>query len=489
MIRSVPATAGPGRIAGFDRLAARRRPLDRLEAAMVRLYLAKPDENARRVLDRLRYVVSFARLTAVQNPDGADIDLLGLLGPHAVSVTGRLEPQVAAAKSLWDVARLLPELTADTRRARASLLAHAIVDRSALEAEVTTRLLAIASGGGGGAGYVFPGAYEVVERAGLVPDLMVGTSIGSLMSMFRARRRQYDPAPMVAAGRSLAWTNVFRVLETEHRYGLPATLRLYLRAAIGSLFRTPGGRPLRISDMEIPLYIVTTGITVDGLAHGLETYEHLLDAEVRVGGPRGVVQGAFKLVNILREFWSRPDALVEMVLGRTAGTEDFDVLDGAGFSASIPGLIHYDVLRDDPHMKALLDDLYARWGITRLAEGGMVSNVPARIAWETAIAGTFGRRNVFVLALDCLAPTWRQPLFLALALAVRAANGTADRAFADLYVPMTQSLSPTNLVPAIGDFLTAIRWGREQTSPHVPFLVEMMRPIPVLPDAAPDAAR
>jgi predicted acylesterase/phospholipase RssA len=456
-----------------------RRQLDRLENRIGRMVAQTSDPDAHRVSDALRYTLSFARLSTVNARDGREVALGPRLADHAAQVRSMLSSRVDTARNIWDLARSVPTLSAWTRHARQSLLDDGLIDRDSLEEEVCSRKLVVASGGGGGAGYVYPGVYEVLERTGLVPDLMVGTSIGSLMSMFRARRRRYDPAPMVAAARSLAWSNVFRVLETENRYGLPASLRLYLRAALGYLFKRPDSTPLWLSDLEIPLYVVATGITVDALKHDLGYYEHLLDDELGQSW-RSKVSGVVKVMTIFREFMQRPDALAEVVLGRDPGTEDFDVLDAAGFSAAIPGVIHYDVLRDDQRMKRILDALYQNRGITRLGEGGMISNVPARIGWEAVATGRLGRRNSFVLALDCLAPNPRQPAWLPLALAVRAANVDADRYYADSYITFPQSLSPMNLVPPIRDFLLAMQWGREAVAAEVPFIREMMRPIPVL---------
>jgi hypothetical protein len=460
-------------------LADRRRPFDLLEARIARMAVDTKDPDARRVADALRYAISFARTTTVTARDGGQVDLTDLLTDHAAQVRSTLSSRMDSARNLWDLSRSVPTLSAWTRQTRQILLDDGRIDRESLEEEVCTRKLVVVSGGGGGAGYVYPGIYEVLERAGFVPDLMVGTSIGSLMSMFRARRTRYDPAPMVAAARSLAWSNVFRVLETENRYGLPASLRLYLRAALGYLFKRPDSTPLLISDMEIPLYVVATGITVDALKHDLGYYEHLLDDEIRQTW-RSRVSGVVKVMNIFREFLQRPDALSEVVIGRDAGTEDFDVLDAAGFSSAIPGVIHYDVLRDDQRMKRILDALYQERGITRLGEGGMVANVAARVGWEAAASGRLGRRNSFVLAVDCLAPNPRLPAWLPLALAVRAANVDRDRRFADSYVTFAQTLSPMNLVPPVRDFLLAMQWGREAMAAEMPFVREMMRPIPVL---------
>ena len=462
---------------GYDTAlwAARRRPLERLEGAAVRAYLDKPDQDARPILEAIRYALGFAKLWTLEASDGTVVDVSEQLEQHAAFVRDALAPRLKTG--LWEAAGELPEVLRRTRDLRKTVLQR--VDRDALEGEVTTRLLAVASGGGGGAGYVYPGSYEMLERGGLTPDIMAGTSIGALMSMFRCRRRRWDIAPLVAAARQLSWSKVFQVLETENRYGLPATLRLYLRQTLGQLFRHDSGRQLWLSDMEIPLYIVATGITVDALKHDLDYYEHLLDSDLR---RRVGVRGGIKAVQILREFLGRRDALREVVLGRAEGTEDFDVLDAAGFSASIPAVIHYDVLRDDPRMKGLLDRLYAAYGITRLGEGGMVSNVPARILWETAVSGKLQRRNVFVLALDCFAPNSRKLAWLPFQQLVRTANVEADRAFADCYVPYSRTPSPVNLVPSIRDALTAIRWGREAIEPRMPYIKEMMRPVAVLGD-------
>ncbi|MBA2320582.1 MAG: patatin-like phospholipase family protein [Deltaproteobacteria bacterium] len=460
------------------RWAARRRPLDRLEARVVRLQLQREDHDLVPIADALRYAISLARCTDVCSAENQDVNLADPLAPFASWLRDALESRLERAESLWSLARELPEITRRTREARAEALTR--IDRDSLEAEVTVRTLTVASGGGGGAGYVYPGVYEQLERNGFIPDLMVGTSIGALMSLFRARRRRWDGAPLVSAARELSWSRIFRVLESSSRYGLPATLRLYLQAALGKIFQHESGRPTTLADLEIPLLIVAAGITVDALKHDLNWYEHLLDEEVDRRGWRSSFRGAVKALSVLREFLSRRDALVEVVLGRADGTQDFDVLDAAGFSAAIPGVIHYDVLREDQRMKRILDHLYGTAGITRLGEGGMVSNVPARIAWETMVSGRYGRRNTFVLALDCFAPNPRSLAWVPLQQAVRTANVETDRLFADAYVTFPHTLSPVNLVPSIRDALLAIRWGRDAMAPHLPFLSAMMRPIPVL---------
>ncbi len=450
-----------------------------MERRVVKLFLKSGDEDARAVMDALRYGLGFAKLVTIDNDEGP-VDVSGPLARHANEVRDLLEARIKDAATIWDLSRVLPDVVARTRRSRDSVLDHLPLRRDDLEAEVTTRQLVIASGGGGGAGYVYPGSYEAVERLGIVPALMVGTSIGSLMSLFRARRRMWDFAPLVGAARDLSWSNTFSVLQVANRYGLPATLRLYLRRAIGKYFLRDDGEPMRLSDMEVPLFVMATGIRVDALKHDLDYYEHLMDETFTGVGIRRGVRGGLKAVSVFREFLATPEALKPVVLGLEPGTEDFDALDAAGFSAAIPGVIHYDVLREDARMHRVLDNLYAQLGVTRLGEGGMVHNVPARVAWETAVSGRLGLRNCFVLSLDCFAPNPRRIVWLPIQQAVRAANVEADRKYSDCYVTYPKVLSPMNLVPSTHDALTAVRWGRDAMDQHRPFIAEMMAPIPVL---------
>jgi hypothetical protein len=464
------------------RLTKRRRGLERLESEVVRRYLADPTGIPDTFYEVIRYVLCFSRLLSVTNPDGEIVDVSGPMAAFSMTLQNQISERLDSHAGLDGVFAILPQLIERTRATRRSLLDRLQVHRDSLEKEVTTRLLAIASGGGGGAGYVYLGTYTALDRHDLVPSLMVGTSIGSLTSLFRSRTRHYDLAVAVASSRNLSWKDVFRVLETDSRYGLPATLRMYLQSSLGPILNRSPDQPLLLSDMEIPLYVMATGITVEALKHDLHHYEHLMDGSMERRGTRAVLRNTMRGLGILREFLSTPDALKEIVLGYEPGTEQFNAIDATGFSSAVPGVLHYDVLRDDPSMTKLLDQLYADHGITRLGEGGLVSNVPARAAWSAVTEGRFSGRQPFVLALDCFAPNPRKPLWYPLQQMIRSANVESDRAYADVYVPMRKTLSPMNLVPPIRDAVIAMKWGEEAVAPHLPFICEMMRPVGVLKD-------
>ena len=450
----------------------------------MRTYVGRPDEVSEALFDALRYVISFARLTEVRNVDGEDVVVHDFLARHRWRVLEALRPHLGGADdTLWGAVRALPDLVHETRAVRKSLLAARPLDRDSLEEEVTTRQLVVCCGGGGGSGYGYAGAYRRLHRAGLQPELLSGTSMGSLISMFRARRRVFDGLPLVEAARRLNWNTVFRVLEMESRYGLPATLRLYLRAALGHLFLNDDGRPVTFNDLEVPLLIVTTGITVDALKHDLSYYEHFLDDAARPGGVSryGRLRRLGQITQVLGEFLSAPEALREIVFGADPATMEADVLDAAGFSSAVPGVIHYDIIRDDQRMKRLLDGLYSEYGITRLTEGGLVNNVPARPAYAEVMRGRIRRRNPYVVALDCFSPRARSLAWYPIQQVVRP-NVKANLAYAHHYFELERRLSPVNLVPSVDQVTTAMGWTSEELEPHVPLIVEACRRIRVLPE-------
>ncbi len=461
-----------------------RKPLDDLEMTVVRRHLGRPDETQAPLLDNLRYALSFARLTTVRNGQGEDIEVADFLAAHRWKIKSVLEPALRGREPTLRAAyRQLPNLIRETREWRARLLSRFALDRESIDAEVTQRQLVVACGGGGGSGYGYAGAYQLLHRSGLQPELVCGTSMGAIISTFRARHRVFDAAKPLAAARRLTWQTVFRVLEVESRYGIPASLRLYLRTALGSLFEMEGGRQATFHDMEVPLLIVVTGVTLDGLRHDLGYYEHYLDEAVR---PGVVFRSSWLkrfagLVGLWKEFIQRPDTLREVVFGADDLTMDFDVLDAAGFSAAVTGVIHYDVLRDDPRTRHLLDQLYGIHGISRLTEGGLVNNVPARPAWWEVMKGRLGRRNPFVLALDCFTPSRGGLAWVPLQQVVRP-NVRANKPFANLYFPLKQRLSPVNLVPPASEVQKAMGWTSDELAPHVPFMQEMLRPLRPLPD-------
>jgi len=467
-------------------LRTHRARFEQIEARLLRVYAGDPQVLPKRGLDSLRYVLNFAKLTTVRaDGNNEDCDVLTRIGPHAWKVAEQFEQRMAGDEpDLRALMQALPELSMDTRERRAKIIADTPLERGDFDREIATRKLILALGGGGGAGYGYGGLFTLLDRHQLNPSLICGTSIGALIGLYRARRIRHDAAAMLEASKTLSWNKVFAMGNEPSRYGLPATLRLHLRRAIGQFFTNEDGHTMTMAELPIPMHIVVTGLKVGALKHELDYYEHFLDDSTNAGIVNRVNR-VFKLGNlahVFREFVSNPDALQEVVFGRDPLTMASDCVDAAGFSAAIPGLIHYDIHRDDKRMHALLAEVYAEYGITRMIEGGIVNNVPAKVGFASAMEGRLGgHRNVHIIAVDCFAPRPTKPIFLPIQQVVRS-NVARNQAYADIWLSLSKTLSPLNLVPSSQQISEAGRWAMSDLGPHLQLLEALMDPIEPLQD-------
>jgi predicted acylesterase/phospholipase RssA len=433
-------------------------------------------------LNQLRYVLNFAKLTVVRAAENAqDVPVVDQIGPHSWKVASLFEARMGRSHvDARGLVHVLPELVEDTQIARSKLETKTPLLRSDLDREIGHRKLVLALGGGGGCGYGYGGVFTLLDRYQLNPSLICGTSIGALIGLYRARRMRHDAAAMLEASKTLAWNKVFAIGNEPSRYGLPATLRLHLRRAIGQFFTNEDGHTMTLAELPVPMHIVVTGLKIGALKHELDYYEHFLDGDGLKAGLLNHSKRVFKLKNIagvMKEFVSQPDLLQEVVFGRDPLTMASDCIDAAGFSSAIPGLIHYDIHRKDKRMHALLAEIYAEYGITRMIEGGIVNNVPANVGFSSAMEGRLsGHRNVHVVAVDCFAPRVRSPYLWPIQQVVRS-NVKKNKPYADLWISLSKTLNPLNLVPSSQQTSEAGRWAMADLGEHIPFLEALFQPI------------
>ncbi|MFT3917282.1 MAG: patatin-like phospholipase family protein [Anaeromyxobacteraceae bacterium] len=462
----------------LDAQRARTKPIDDAEVALVRSvvseaeWLSEPDEAA------LRYALGLARLGQVRAPGGADVDLAPLLAPWHEEVTARLVPPLLArgGPDRGEVLRLLHDAAVHARAWRARVIeAHGErLPPGALDREICERALVLVAGGGGGVAWSYVGAFELLEQYGLAPRLLAGTSMGAVLMLFRARRARWNPEDFEAALGSLTVKTLFRFLQTGSRWGLPAALRLYLRAAIGEFLKGPDGHPLTLGQLVVPMIVTVTGIRNGALPRDPSYYEHLLDAEAR-SGPFAARRYATAIFRAVGELMVQRDRLARIYLGADEETRAFDAIDAVGFSSALPGVIHYDVLRDDERMHRLLGDLFARHDLFRLVDGGLVDNLPARAAWGAVQRGTIGTRNAFVLALEGFGPKLGQPLWYGLEQ-LAAQNVARSLPFVHHRRSFQRVLSPAEVVPSAAALGRAVRDGKSELHPDMPFVARMCRP-------------
>jgi len=281
------------------------------------------------------------------------------------------------------------------------------------------------------------------------------------------------------AMRGLSFRTLFRFLHGESRYGLPAAMRLYLRAGIGDFLKGPDGHPLTLGQLAIPLVVAVTGIRNGALPRDPSYYEHLLDLHGREPRPNVLSRIVSDVFQAVGELIVQRDRFARVYLGADEETRDFDAIDAAGFSSALPGVIHYDVVRDDERMHALLRALLERHDIFRLVDGGLVDNLPARAAWGAVQRGAIGTRNAFVLALEGFGPKLTQPLWFGLEQ-LAAQNVARNRPFIHHHKSFERVLSPLEVVPDEAELQRAIRSGKAELNPDMPFVARMCRPFPPL---------
>lgn len=455
-------------------------------ALQARGRLHEEDETA------LRYALSLARAWHVRAPDGRDVAVAAVLRPFREKLIQLLWPLLdPQRKVLVEPHQLLPAAREAGRLASAArdelsrTLGHRLPDET-LDREVRNRHLVLVCGGGGGTGYVHLAAFALLEAAGLQPALIAGSSMGAILGLFRAREKRFDLARIPEILADLSYRKIFRLTPQASVYGLPGPLRLHLRAAIGHWFRHPDGSPLRLSDLPIPLLVSVTGIRRGKLPRPLEEYERLFGAinDVELGrwSFAALHQSVRRLTAAISELARVPRLASRLVFGAAEETRQADAIDAAGFSASVPGVIHYEILRDDPRMKALLDGLLSRHNLLRLCDGGVIDNVPVRSAWKhiqrTGLAGS-GSRNAVIFALDSFAPRLLTPLWLPLQ-SVAAPGVLRNRPYAHVYKAFRRTLSPLAILPNQRALDRVVATAKEELLEELPVLQRLLAPIGAL---------
>jgi len=403
------------------------------------------------------------------------------LEPFREDLARRLGPLLLPPGQRLTRAQLLPHLrdlkerTTNTRDQLVRRFANRL-PVEAIDKELREKALVLVMGGGGGTAYVYLGAMSLLDEYGLQPRLLVGTSMGSVLALFRSRTPRFEQDEVVGIVRSLSWRKLFRTLSTENRYGVPAALRLFLRSGIGRYFGVDsrGSEGPRLKDLPIKTIIAVSGIRKGKLPHPLEFYEKLISSS-----PRWLLNPMIlpQWFSAVAEFTARPDILTRVHLGADEGTEDFDALDAAGFSSALPGVIHYDVLRDDPRMHSLLTQYMGDKGIARFIDGGLVDNLPARAAWRAVHKGEIGTRNAFILALNGFSMKLSTPLWLMLERLAEL-NVSRNRPWAHLVRDFPRTLSPLTIVPTVEQLLEAVQLGRAALAWEMQLIARMLSPLP-----------
>jgi predicted acylesterase/phospholipase RssA len=459
------------------------RPFEEAELSLVRSIVNAPTWLPETDEYRLRYGLNLARLTTIRAPDGGDIDCATFLDPYRAEVQAVIEPLLLRTGGVDKAAvqRLVPHLAARAKvwRGRLNQAFQSRLPPDGIDREVTEKALVLVAGGGGGVAYVYLGAFALLEQFNLVPRLLAGTSMGAMLLLFRARRIRFQVEEVEQVVKSLAFKNLFRFLQMESRYGLPGPMRLYLRQGLSDFLKGPDGHPLTLDQLAIPLIVTVCGVRNGALPRDPSYYEHLIDIEGIFPGPRVLRRTVSKVMNAIAELVTQRERFARIYLGAEEGTRAFDALDAVGFSCSLPGVIHYDVVRDDERMHAMLAEIFQRHDLFRLVDGGLIDNLPARAAWQVVQRGAIGTRNAFILALDGFAPKLTTPHWFGMQR-IAAQGLSRNRPYIHHLKSFQKTLSPLEVVPRVSQVLRAMQNGKEELMADMPLVARMVRPFPVV---------
>lgn len=460
--------------------------LQRMEVRLVDALLDHPGAITRTREHQIRYALALAALDEFQ--PGAARRGARIVGPDVRVRTPRLTR--VRKRVLENLGHAL--LQSDDRRERLDAAAGAveplleaidaareeIIEKYAdaftarqLDQELGIKTLVSVAGGGGGSAYVYVGAWHALQDAGYVPGYVVGSSMGAILGLFRARDRRGDFDAYLKLAKSLRSEIIFRYVSLRTRFGFPGIARLFLRPGIAASFEDEDGDELRLSDLDIPFDAVVAGVRRGALEESPDQYarSHHLHEDKRPHALQLRAQVAIQLVRMLA--FINPRVVKEIVVGRDELTEDFNAIDAAGFSAAIPGLLHYDVTREDAQMEAILTGLMEREDVVALVDGGVANNVPVGPAWRQVRDGRIGTRNAYYLAFDCFHPqaglghVWLQPLTRIVSLQV-----ALNERYAHQRVEFAPTLSPVNLLPRAPQLDLAVAWGRARIEAELPRL-------------------
>lgn len=459
-------------------------PIRQLERTLVRAAVGKRNALATHELELLMYALNVARLSYVKTKAG-DVDVFETVAPFRHWLIEQMDyfvdPSGERGVDWKGLHQLIGAVGSRVRDVRTHLLEHhaATISLDRFEREVTRKELVLVLGGGGGSGYAHLGALGLVAEMGLTPGLIVGASMGALVGLFRAERRDYDPVTTaLALPRPSEWSHVFSPYRGYSKFGFPGTIELKARTVGTEIFEKLIGRPLpAIQELAIPYRAVVTGLR-SGIGLALGDVERRIEHTHVRRRPQRFSRQLGLFLAVVRKMLENPRFLDEIVFGSDEHVRNFNAIDAMGFSCAVPGIIHYDLYDDASESADQLRALFADRHILRLTDGGVVSNVPARVAWQTVQRGEIGYRNSFILAFDAFAPVVNlNAPFVPIQQLVRRST-LVNRPYCDHLIAYRQPPAPFQLLQSLDTLQRVISRVRNQLKPERPFIERMTKTLP-----------
>jgi hypothetical protein len=465
------------------------RPFRRGEIALARKMRESPAFLHPRRLDLLRYALRLAQLSSA---GGEPDELVDRIGSFRLRLLQMLSPVLPTDPEQIDpgpLDRRIPKVARLVEQARAAIARAGLASEPQLDAILAEKRLAIVLGGAAGSGYVFLGALERLEQMEILPDYLVGCSVGSILAVIRGRTRAFELDALLADVKRIRERGVFRAPDPNPRFGLPGALRIDLRHALGDLFADARGDQRSLAEMDLAVDVLATGLGPGALAGSREAYAKMVDADLHDVGDLAELKRStlIRVVGAIISLAMSRRVVTPLLLGSDPETARLAALDAAGFSSAIPAIFQCDVPADDARGTAILDRLFEERGFIGLVDGALSSLVPARYAWEALEAGRLGSRNYLLLALDAMAKTGGMNTPLVPLLRTIAATAGRDRAFWDLHLDFRNAPPFLDLFPTEARLRRAARSGAREFASTAELLRTILAPLPPWEELAPHA--
>ncbi len=332
--------------------------------------------------------------------------------------------------------------------------AFPVLDEYSLQDVLQQKRLVLSLGGGGGTGFVHLALFQWLEEIGIRPALMTGTSIGSLLGYIRAIQEHYD-----AALTTLKLPGLWQLTKSVRPYfgpgehGLMGMWRLDFNEIIKGVIDGFGYTSApRFSDLKIPFGCVSSGIIQNGIIEKkLEQERSGLSIFKRI--PQFSVRNMIKHAAQIGAVATSEHAVCEVEFGLDSLTRQMTVSDAVAFSSLVPTLLNYEMPRHHYRSREIIETIFKRDHLYRLADGGLTSNVPVRAAIKAIRSGNYGHENIYVLGIDVFAPQGVDGIFYPLEQ-IANVNAIQDARYADAFVRVKYLLSPLNMAPTLGQ----LRW-------------------------------
>ena len=470
------------RLSRYGRHFVRIRELEEFERRLIALFVDDPTALHPRHQALFRYAVVMAKMNRFRTPRGRDVELGEEVDGLRRWVIESLLPLIPAdgdarVDSLREIA---PVLALRVERTRSELLEHHINDFGAedLDEELRHKKPVLVLGGGGGSGLVHLGTFALLKELGVVPELIVGSSMGSIMGLMRAMERTYDPISVAMAfPKNVDYNTIFRPFSGFSRFGFPGAFHLNIMRLARQVFEELLDHSMpRFSELPIKLEIVTTGVR-KGFRFDDREYEQASDESLTPLALRRKLKLFFGAV---RQLSKNPRLLTQVVFGAESGTEHFPVIEAAGFSCAVPGFLHYDIFHDDPETIGPLETVFDRHRLLRLCDGGVINNVPSKVAWESVQRGSIGTRNAHIMSFDAFAPLskGRNLIWIPVQQIARPAV-VANMPYSSYHKTFQDPPSPLQIfVNSYSKLKTIIKNAREELEEDTPYIREALKELP-----------